>query len=575
MMMNNITDNFNLFQHRRRRRIPILINFTKLNNVFDIIYVTSIGIAYSSKLTILNNIPETIINIIKLYQIEGAIKILNCFNTKMNGCMLADDMGLGKTLQIMIIVINYYIYNNNLKNNKILIIVPKSVVQVWLTHFKKYIPQINLCFYERNNTKFCINSSTIILTTYDTVKLNLNILQKISFFMIILDEAQKIKNPKTQLSKAIKSLKSIKKLVVTGTPMENKFNDFINLFDLLRKNYLNEYWDCNNLDNPEIIKEIHKRIKPYIVRRLKKNILSLPPIKFKFIQCPYTQEQRNLFKTLDFKIINTTYKIFLNTYGLSSLSKAKLIFNHPAHYVGTNKHTTIKQSGKMQKLFDIIKKIPANEKIVIFTSYVKTGNLIAYLTRQYNINYLTLYGKHSLQQRSDIVNKFQYTFSNIKILIISLKTGGTGITLTRANHVIHYDPWWNFAATQQASDRVYRIGQKRPVTVYYLFTKNTFEETIAIYAQNCHKIFENVFDNLDYTNKQTLLIRNKAFSFRIINKVPFLFKNSLKNKKCISNKKKFLKGRFKIRYNTDLYEKQKPKSDLERLNIINEKVIIN
>lgn len=314
----------------------------------------------------ISNILPTIYNRLKDYQKEGVAFMINSLTTQMKGCIQADDMGLGKTLQLLCVIIHCLNNNEMKKEEKILIIVPKSVVQVWKQQASEFASEaLSLYFFTGNEEEYLLTDTQVILTTYNLVKTNEIFLKKHNYYLIILDEAHIIKNKGTKLSKIIKSLNSSKKIAATGTPMENKVTDFISLFDFICKDYLNEFNKIkNDAYDDNLITKLRNKIAPHIIRREKHNVLTLPSITYKTIMCSLTKTQHKLIKKENIQPVDTHYREYLLENGLIGLGQAWLLMKHPTAF--TKKYKTAKStmSNKMVALFNLETKIRRNEKII-------------------------------------------------------------------------------------------------------------------------------------------------------------------------------------------------------------------
>jgi len=313
--------------------------------------------------------------------------------------------------------------------------------------------------------------------------------------MLVVDEAQNIKNPNTKQSKAIKKIKSSHKIALTGTPVENSLIDYWSIFDFTNKSYLEgvksfkkNYLNPIEKDKDEVILERFKAItSPFILRRVKtdKNIIDdLPDKIITDCYCPLSNIQTALYKDT----IDKTLKQIENSDGIERkgmvfklINSLKQICNHPSHFTASKKFN-VEESGKMEMLIDILENINENkdnkEKVIIFTQFVKMGNIIVELLKEkFETDVMFYHGSLTLKKRDKIIEEFQNN-EDKQILIVSLKAGGTGLNLTAANHVVHFDLWWNPAVENQATDRVFRIGQEKNVFVYRFITNGTFEEKI-------------------------------------------------------------------------------------------------
>ena len=312
------------------------------------------------------------------------------------------------------------------------------------------------------------------------------------WFICVIDEAQNIKNPNTEQTKAINSVNARSKVALTGTPIENKLMDYWSIFDFANKGYLSTKDDfkrqfvmpIEKLEDEETLHELKTIAKPFVLRRLKtdKDIKKELPEKFiNDIYCTLTKKQIKLYNAILEEIffdIENSKGIQRKGIILKILTALKQTCNHPAQFLSIKK-PKISESGKMELLVNILENILDNdEKVIIFTQYVEMGKLIQQLiSKKFKQEVLFLHGSQTREEKSRIIDTFQED-ENYKIFVATLKTGGTGLNLTAAQNVIHYDLWWNPAVENQATDRVHRIGQENDVMVYRFITKGTLEETI-------------------------------------------------------------------------------------------------
>ena len=321
---------------------------------------------------------------------------------------------------------------------------------------------------------------------------DINKFKRQKWFLVVVDEAQNIKNPNTLQTKAVKSIKARHKIAMSGTPVENRLSEYWSIFDFTNKGYLttlkkfreNYIVPIEKENNQKILENFRKITKPFILRRLKsdRNIIKdLPDKIVSDIYCDLTKEQVALYKeTLDSAIREVEENAGIKRKGLvlKMINSLKQICNHPAQFTKSS-HINVNESGKMEILMNTLENIlEADEKVLIFTQYVKTGEIIQKLVEEkFSEEVLFLHGSLTRSKRDKMIRKFQENHQN-RIFIISLRAGGTGLNLTAAQNVIHYDLWWNPAVENQATDRAYRIGQKENVMVYRFITKGTFEEKI-------------------------------------------------------------------------------------------------
>ncbi len=429
-------------------------------------------------------IPSSLQANLREYQLRGfewnINNLLNGF-----GSVLADDMGLGKTIQAITTLL--YLKENGYIKNEIVVVVPTSLLTNWENELNKFAPSLtHFSFY---GAKRVMQKSDIILTTYDLVRRDIEIFKKLKIDCLIIDEAQKIKNPDTNLSKAVKSLKAKYKIALSGTPVENNLSELWSIFDFALPKYLKSLKDFTKNYAKDI--EIHKdrakieRLKkitaPFMLRRLKtdKNIISDLPDKIIIDEyATMTKEQATLYKSVVDETMEKLHEGDSKGIIFKLIISLKQICNHPRNFdkVSTN---SVEKSGKTQLLMTLLDNIMLqDEKVLIFTQYTQMADMLAELIQQELLTTpLVLKGNMSKKKREEVVESFQND-NRYKIFILSLKAGGVGLNLTSANHVIHYDLWFNPAVENQATDRAFRIGQTKKVTVHRLITKNSFEEKI-------------------------------------------------------------------------------------------------
>lgn len=437
-------------------------------------------------------VPSNLNACLRPYQERGFNWLIqNIFSSF--GSILADDMGLGKTIQVISVVL--YLKNNALleMGQRVLIVAPTGLLSNWEKEFKKFAPDITTCLYHGNKREL-LEDCDVILTSYGLIRSDKKAFNKIKWYVLVVDEAQNIKNPYSEQTKAIKSIDAMHKIAMSGTPVENRMLEYWSIFDFTNKMYLGtlkQFKDryaspIEKERNEEYLGRFRKITAPFMLRRLKsdKSIIADLPDKIENNRyCQLTPEQTALYQ----KIIDNSMKKIESSEGierkglvLQLINALKQICNHPSQFIKKQKKLSFEQSGKMLMLEEILMEIDnIGEKCLIFTQYVEMGNiLVKLLETKMHVKVPFLHGGISRATRDSMVNDFQDPMSNTRIFIISLKAGGTGLNLTSANHVIHYDLWWNPAVENQATDRAYRIGQKRNVIVHRFITMNTFEERI-------------------------------------------------------------------------------------------------
>ncbi len=418
------------------------------------------------------------------------------------GACLADDMGLGKTIQLIAYLL--LVKENNPASGPSLIICPTSVLGNWQKELERFSPDLHVYLHygasrlkaeQFTETLTGEHSYDVVLTTYGLSHLDFEELSSLKWEAIILDEAQNIKNAATKQSRAIRKLKGNHHIALTGTPMENRLTELWSIFDFINKGYLGSLTrfqqrfvlPIERQDNKEKIQELQKLIRPFLLRRTKNDeevALNLPDKIEQKEYCPLTVEQASLYEQIvkdTFDRLATLSGFERKGYVLKLLSMLKQLCNHPALFLKEHQargEELIERSTKLEKLVELFDTVmDQNESGLIFTQYIGMGEMIqSVLEARYGLKVPFLNGSTSKQQRDTLINNFQK--GEFPILLLSLKAGGTGLNLTAANHVIHYDRWWNPAVENQATDRAYRIGQTKFVHVHKFITTGTLEEKI-------------------------------------------------------------------------------------------------
>jgi SNF2 family DNA or RNA helicase len=405
------------------------------------------------------------------------------------GACLADDMGLGKTVQ-MIAFLEYYRINFN---GNALLVLPASLIGNWQREIEKFAPEMTYQIYHNSIRKaseeLCIDSSIFLSITTYGMAVRLDELQKKQWDILILDEAQAIKNPGTKQTKQIKKLSANMRIAMTGTPIENRLSDLWSLFDFLNQGLLGSAKEFTNFtkslsENGNGYAKLRKMIQPFILRRLKtdKSIISDLPDKLEMNEyAALSKKQIALYQKLIDQIedkLQDAEGIERKGLVLSSIMKFKQICNHPDQYLGREEYSP-EHSGKFEQLRDICETIyEKREKVLIFTQFREmTEPLSDFLKNIFHKEGLVLHGGTAVKNRSQMVECFNGE-EYIPYMVLSLKAGGVGLNLTAANHVIHFDRWWNPAVENQATDRAFRIGQTKNVMVHKFITKGTIEEKI-------------------------------------------------------------------------------------------------
>jgi SNF2 family DNA or RNA helicase len=413
------------------------------------------------------------------------------------GALLADDMGLGKTIQLISYLLSVKEQEND--GHPALIICPTSVLGNWQKEVERFAPDMKVhLHYGPNRLKGNIfteeaMSSDIVLTSYGLTHLDFEDLENVEWSAVAIDEAQNIKNADTKQSRAVRKLKGKHHIALTGTPMENRLSELWSIFDFTNRGYLGSAGQFQKQfilpiekeDKKEKITQLQSLIKPFLLRRTKKDedvALNLPDKVEQKEYCPLTAEQASLYEQLvkdTFAQIEQLSAFERKGLILQLLSRLKQLCNHPALYLKEeNPKQLIDRSAKMEKMIELVRAVlDQEESCIIFTQYIGMGEMIQNaLKKEFGIEVPFLNGSLPKAKRDELIVNFQNR--EFPVFLLSLKAGGTGLNLTAANHVVHYDRWWNPAVENQATDRAYRIGQSRFVHVHKLISTGTLEEKI-------------------------------------------------------------------------------------------------
>lgn len=444
------------------------------------------------------NIPTSLEGTLRPYQ-ENGFRWLYTNISKGFGSCMADDMGLGKTIQVISLILK-------LKEEKklkapVLVICPTTLLGNWTKEIETFAPSLSHAIYHGLDRKLD-TSKDVTITTFAILRLDIEQIQKEKWGMIIVDEAQNIKNPDTTQTQAIKSLKSNIKIAMTGTPVENRLTELWSIFDFINKGYLGtlKEFQKSYAIPIEKFKEISRAdklklsISPFILRRVKTDKAIINDLPEKIVlddYCYLTKTQAILYEKVLNELMSEISKIDgINRRGMifKLITALKQICNHPYHYIKKGDKSK-SLSGKCEKFISLADNIlQNNEKTLVFTQYKEMGFILEeIIENELNIKPLFFHGSLNRAQRDNMLNEFS-TNPDSNIMILSLKAGGTGLNLTEATNVIHYDLWWNPAVEDQATDRTYRIGQDKNVMVHRLITLGTFEEKINEMINNKKKL---------------------------------------------------------------------------------------
>jgi len=439
-------------------------------------------------------VPDGIQGKLRDYQKTGFKWLKSLANYGLGG-ILADDMGLGKTLQVLAFVLS----EKQADPTPSLVIAPTSLIYNWQDEVVKFAPELKIAVISgphRERMEQLKNAAEVdlIITSYGLIKRDIIAYQDKKFKYCFLDEAQHVKNPNTLSAKSVKKITARSYFALTGTPVENTLTELWSIFDFILPGYLRTHKHFINHYETPIIKngdqlahqELSRHINPFILRRMKKTVLKELPEKIESkMTNEMTAEQAKLYGAWVLTA-RTAFETEIKTQGfaksqikiLALLTRLRQLCCHPALFI-ENYHGG---SGKLEMLKEILKDaLDGGHRILLFSQFTGMLNLIKEELTASQISYYYLDGSTKAEERIRLVHAFNSGKQNV--FLISLKAGGTGLNLTGADMVIHYDPWWNPAVEDQATDRAYRIGQKNSVHVYKLITKNTIEEKIYTLQQ--------------------------------------------------------------------------------------------
>ena len=456
-------------------------------------------------------VPASLEPVLRPYQTAGFVWLKTLYHNGFGG-ILADDMGLGKTLQTIAFLLSEYLEAKAVDNRRVLIVTPASLVFNWKNEFSLFAPGLPVRMVtgsasERHEIIHGAQSRDILITSYELLKRDLEEYEGIPFFCQIIDEAQYIKNHNTQAAHAVKSIASGCRFALTGTPIENRLSELWSIFDYLMPGFLYGYQRFRaEIEIPVVqskeesaMSRLQKMVRPFILRRLKKDVLTDLPDKLE--KCMYADmegEQRKLYyahvqrirmmldKQSDEEFKTAKIQI------LSELTRLRQLCCDPALIY--EKYES--PSAKSALCIDLIKNaVEGGHKVLLFSQFTSMLETLQERLEQEGISYYVLTGSTPKERRLDLVERFNADETNV--FCISLKAGGTGLNLTAADIVIHFDPWWNLAVQNQATDRAHRIGQTNIVNVYKLIMKDTIEENIVKLQERKKELAEQVLSGED------------------------------------------------------------------------------
>ncbi len=439
--------------------------------------------------------PANFIGELRPYQQRGVGWLVYLRGLGIGAC-LADDMGLGKTVQSIALLL--YVREFLGETAPALLICPTSVVANWRREVERFAPKLRVLVHHGNtrlgHDAFLeqVQQYDLIITSYGTARRDIDFLSSITWSDLILDEAQNIKNPTAKQTQAAMQLNAHNRIALTGTPVENRLSELWSIMEFLNPGYL-EYYELfrrryiipvERYNDETQAQELRKLVQPFLLRRLKSDpaiIADLPEKNEMVVYCSLTQEQADLYE----KVVSDTLAALDRSEGiqrrgivLGLLTKLKQICNHPAHYL-KQPGPLLGRSSKLNRLTEMLEEVIAvGDSALVFTQFVEMGQLLQrHLIETFKVETLFLHGRTPAIQRERMVVAFQESESPT-IFILSLRAGGAGLNLTHANHVFHFDRWWNPAVENQATDRAFRIGQRRDVQVHKFVVAGTLEEHI-------------------------------------------------------------------------------------------------
>lgn len=471
---------------------------------------------------------DALLNVqLRPYQQEGVAWLAALYRARLGGC-LADDMGLGKTVQ----VIAFLSFLARWEKEPVCIVAPVTLLSNWQQELRKFAPHLRVLVYHGRGVRLskALTAQDIIVTTYSYASQREE-LRHIHWSVLVMDEAQQVKNPSAQQSIAMTELSATMKLALTGTPIENGLKDLWSLMNIVNPQLLGSSWTAfsrgwNALAEETRYATLRTMIAPFILRRMKSDPVvgvQLPP-KTEIVQCCLlTHRQGYLYAHLAEELKKQLFalreeeaeKIALgeeplpqgvthprNALIIRYMMKFKQLCNHPSLLNGDNSFESA-QSGKFLRLEELAEEWALRqEKVLVFTQFREMiAPLERLLTHVYGVSGLVMHGGHSQTQRAASVLKFQQE-EGPPFFVLSLKTAGTGLTLTQATHVVHFDRWWNPAVENQASDRTYRLGQTKPVFIHKFITPATVEEKIHAMLEKKSALAQEMLETAEFGKKE-------------------------------------------------------------------------
>ena len=471
------------------------------------------ALTHHDRLSVLES-PATFEGTLRPYQVLGFSWLAFLRRWRFGAC-LADDMGLGKTIQAIALLLATGAENEPAAPS--LVVCPTSLVGNWGREIARFAPGLRVMIHHGSGraegSEFMEHTrrSDVVISTYGLVRRDLRDLAQVRWANVILDEAQNVKNPLTKQARAVRRLKADFRVALTGTPVENRLSELWSIMSFLNPGYLGSRESfrrafslpIERYQDAEAAEQLRKLVRPFILRRLKTdpNVIQDLPDKFEHrVFCNLTREQATLYEAV---VRDSLERLQATGNGdgdmkrrgivLAMITRLKQVCDHPALFLRDGSET-VRRAGKLNRLCEMLEEILAvGERALVFTQFAQMGHLLQrHLQDAFGHEVLFLHGGTPQQQRERMLERFHGDLHGPAIFVLSLKAGGTGLNLMRANHVFHYDRWWNPAVENQATDRAYRIGQTRDVQVHKFICLGTLEERIDVLIESKRALAENV-----------------------------------------------------------------------------------
>jgi SNF2 family DNA or RNA helicase len=460
--------------------------------------------------------PESFKGTLRPYQQRGLSWLSFLVERGFGGC-LADDMGLGKTVQVLALIA----HRRRAAKKKLppeLVVCPTAVVINWSREAKRFVPELKVYVHQgagRATEPAAFKAKTegadLVVTSYALIRRDRELFEKATWDVVAADEAHNLKNPSALQTRALKALPSDRRVALTGTPVENHLTDLWSIYDFTMPGLLGgttrfarTFTTPLRRGDTKAMERLQKRVGPFLLRRTKEDpgiAADLPPKQEQETWCDLTREQVALYQAMTeatVEGIEDKKGIHRRAHILAALLRFKQICNHPENFKTERPDDLFSRSGKLDRLMELVEElVMESQATLIFTQFTEMGRIIQraiYDRMSLEVDFY--HGGLTAKEREEIVEWFNDP-AGPPVLIVSLKAGGTGLNLTRASAVIHYDRWWNPAVEDQATDRAHRIGQTRKVNVYKFVTRGTLEERIMNLLEAKRELAEQVLGSSD------------------------------------------------------------------------------